>query len=424
MRYNHIGIKQFSPDDIHRFLGRFELAKCTRSTRQNHRRALFHYLEWLHEQGLLPWDPDPYRLHPKKLPAHGEDFLADLTTTLEPSSCTNYRSSLRKLARWLHSVDLEITTLTRPQVCLWLKHLAEQDLHAATRRTIIVNIRSFFHWLAERTLLEADPDDLLRSSDLPKLPKYLPRPLPVDIDVELQRRLAASSNPSHLALLLMRQTGLRIGELIRLEYQCVHADPAGHRALKVPLGKLKTERLVPITDEINELIQRLQRKRRRPRRWLLHRTKRHEAVYAELAAALRTVSTGLEDSVPITSHRLRHTYATSLLAGGMSLLGIMKLLGHRDERMTLRYTAITLTDVRREYHQAIDRIRTRYSLIEPDAPPSTSSEQRPTTLIRKVIRWLQSHASGHPKTAALLKRLDRAQTALRRIEHNLKSEEK
>ena len=36
-----------------------------------------------------------------------------------------------------------------------------------------------------------------------------------------------------------------------------------------------------------------------------------------------------------------HTYATELLAAGMSLPGVMRLLGHHDFRMTLRYTAIT-----------------------------------------------------------------------------------
>jgi len=39
---------------------------------------------------------------------------------------------------------------------------------------------------------------------------------------------------------------------------------------------------------------------------------------------------------PLTTHRLRHTFATSLMNGGMSLVGIMKLLDHRDYRMTLR----------------------------------------------------------------------------------------
>lgn len=49
------------------------------------------------------------------------------------------------------------------------------------------------------------------------------------------------------ALLLAQSVGLRIGELLDLELDCVHEIP-GHGAwLKVPLGKLETKRMVPST---------------------------------------------------------------------------------------------------------------------------------------------------------------------------------
>ena len=41
------------------------------------------------------------------------------------------------------------------------------------------------------------------------------------------------------------------------------------------------------------------------------------------------------------------------MTGGMSLMGVMKLLGHRDYRMTLRYTEITLETVGDEYYAAL-----------------------------------------------------------------------
>jgi hypothetical protein len=52
--------------------------------------------------------------------------------------------------------------------------------------------------------------------------------------------------------------------------------------------------------------------------------------------------------------------------GGMSLLGIMKLLGHRDFRMTLRYTQIVDETVGREYFEALSRIAGRYELPRGD----------------------------------------------------------
>ena len=55
----------------------------------------------------------------------------------------------------------------------------------------------------------------------------------------------------------MRATGMRIGELTMLELDCVHEVPGSGAWLKVPLGKLLTERMVPIDEETVEIIDRI-----------------------------------------------------------------------------------------------------------------------------------------------------------------------
>ena len=62
----------------------------------------------------------------------------------------------------------------------------------------------------------------------------------------------------------------------------------------------------------------------------------------------------------MTTHRLRHTYATSMLAGGMSLPSVMRILGHSDYRMTLRYAAITDSTVFTEFAAALVHNAERY----------------------------------------------------------------
>ena len=52
---------------------------------------------------------------------------------------------------------------------------------------------------------------------------------------------------------------------------------------------------------------------------------------------------------------LRHTFATELLRCGMSLPGLMKMLGHRKITMTLRYTAVTQLDLQKSYYNAIEK---------------------------------------------------------------------
>jgi integrase len=57
----------------------------------------------------------------------------------------------------------------------------------------------------------------------------------------------------------MRRTGLRVAELRRLERDCVREDRQGERFLKVPLGKMNNERLVPLDQATLRAIRSLQR---------------------------------------------------------------------------------------------------------------------------------------------------------------------
>ena len=50
---------------------------------------------------------------------------------------------------------------------------------------------------------------------------------------------------------------MRIGELTMLELDCVHEVPGSGAWLKVPLGKLLTERMVPIDEETTGLVDRI-----------------------------------------------------------------------------------------------------------------------------------------------------------------------
>jgi integrase len=51
---------------------------------------------------------------------------------------------------------------------------------------------------------------------------------------------------SSAGLTLLRGTGIRLGELLDLELDCVWDSPSHGSWLKVPLGKLATERTIPL----------------------------------------------------------------------------------------------------------------------------------------------------------------------------------
>jgi len=89
---------------------------------------------------------------------------------------------------------------------------------------------------------------------------------------------------------------------------------------------------------------------------------------------------------------------------------VMRLLGHRDYRMTLRYTAITPETVSNEYQKALVQIATRYRLPTPSpsepapAPDNSSStflagyaSMRATPSPARTVETHRASAAGSPK---------------------------
>jgi site-specific recombinase XerD len=406
-------LAELTPDHFERFLDRFWTLHVTPRTSAWHRQRAREYVKWLHDHALVGFDPERRRC-PYPLPAIALDFLASLSPTHRPSTCTHYAISLRKLHRWLDPRGLAPQHLTRQDLAPWFQELHAEGLHPATRFHVLIDVRGYLRWLSERRRMRTAPDELIRRSDFPKLPQYLPRPLSVESDRELQRRLRESKTPGAWALLLMRRTGLRIGELCGLEYHCMRFGDR-RPLLKVPLGKLNNERLVPLDDDSVELIRRLQALPPHSRPWLVPGVKPGRRPTKDLLTLiLNAHSRGIPEPARITSHRLRHTYATELLSAGMSLLGVMRLLGHRDYRMTLRYTAITPETVGDEYAKALARLATKYRLPAPSVPVHRSAEG-PDELLDHLSRWMRNHVPSRPLLRALLKRIERLRHEVRNL---------
>jgi integrase len=89
---------------------------------------------------------------------------------------------------------------------------------------------------------------LVLGQDTPRSEHYLPRPLTVDQDRLIQQELLRCDDRNSNAFVLVRHTGMRIGECADLSFDCLRLVGPDDWAIHVPLGKLKTERLVPAAD--------------------------------------------------------------------------------------------------------------------------------------------------------------------------------
>jgi site-specific recombinase XerD len=260
-------------------------------------------------------------------------YLERLQGTHARSSVQGTASELAHFGRFLARHDPGLASLALldrqrhiepylTEVAVAVNYRTGQPIAASTAKARILTIGSFLDATAEWGWAEAPARRLIFPRDAPKLPHPLPRYLPPDQERALLAALEASPNRLYAdALLLLRATGMRIGELTDLELDCVHEVPGSGAWLKIPLGKLLTERMVPIDEETVELVDRIVTHRspgrplRHPRDGkladflLTHQGRRVSAYTLRDELHRAAAEAGLDDVVP---HQLRHTYATAL----------------------------------------------------------------------------------------------------------------
>jgi integrase len=379
-------------------------AVADRETRRDHRTR--HYRHALHAAravlfhlGVLP-DPPPVpagrrphefadRLHGVS-PLLSPTFLAYLQrrrATCGPGTVSNTVSRLTHFGRHLAAVEPELPSIAaldrRRHIESYLAVLTTATrprdgaaIAVSERRARVIAVSRFLADITEWGWLEAPPRQLVFPSDVPRPPRPLPRYLPPDAD---RRLTAALENSLHRqaadALLLARATGLRIGELLDLELDCIHEIPGLGAWLKVPLGKLDTERMVPIDEETLPLVDRLAQARS-PGRPLPHPRTGRPTEFLLTRHGLRLSATGLRNELrrasaaaglgDVVPHQLRHTYATALVNAGCSLQALMALLGHQTASMSLRYARLFDTTVRADYERALTLAKSRLGPVLPE----------------------------------------------------------
>jgi len=301
-----------------------------------------------------------------------ERAVASLCTALSPGSARSYDATVRNFLCYLAAAYPEVTHLDQlrrdPHILGWMSRMRSQKPPLATGTCIgrLIALRCVFNELAWSNQI-FELARLIRREDIPRTPQRLPRPLTAEQDQTLQQEFLRRNDLGGNVFLLLRHTGMRIGECADLSYDCLRAFAPDEWAIHVPLGKLKTERMIPIDASVGELVQRLRFFRSldplRADGRLLARPSSKNALVRQLRDYLHQVCFSLGLSTLIVPHQFRHTYATEMLRAGVSFPVLMKLLGHTDPEMTMRYVDVALTDLQREFHQA--RSNPKYLIPQP-----------------------------------------------------------
>ncbi len=227
---------------------------------------------------------------------------------------------------------------------------------------------------------------------------------------------------------------MRIGETADLSADCLRHLGGDQWTLHVPLGKMHNDRLVPVDEEVRTLIARLQFLRilppAAPTEFLLPRPSGRAVLVTQIRGSLHEIASQAGITAHIVPHQLRHTFATSMLRAGVSLPALMKLLGHRNANMTLRYVEVTQQDLQREFHLA--RLQPRHAIplpssqisSQPDVIDRPAIQQRLSAAIRLIDLFRQQNPADNPKPLQLLlRRLVRIRSRFEKLAKITKTEE-
>ena len=298
-----------------------------------------------------------------------------LGVALSPDTTRHYHGTARNFLSYLGADHSEVQRLNQlrrdPHILGWISRLRSQTPTLATASSInlLIALRCIFNELAWTEQL-SELAHLIRREDIPRLPQRLPRPLTAEQDELLQEEFLRRNDLGGNVFLLIRHTGMRIGECADLSFDCLRSTAPNQWAVHVPLGKLKTERMVPVDSFVCELVRRLQFFRSLDPLpadgRLLARPRTKEALVRQLRDYLHQVCHALGLSTRIVPHQCRHSYATEMLRAGVSFPAVMKLLGHTSPEMTMRYLDVALNDLQREFELA--RSKPRHLAPQPKAP--------------------------------------------------------
>jgi integrase/recombinase XerC len=299
-----------------------------------------------------------------------QDFLEHLEKerNVSPNTLKAYRRDLDELLSFLGQYygEREWTWQGVDRLALrgFLSHLNRRKLSKRSIARALSAVRSFYAFMNRNEIVDANP---ARGVSSPKLEKYLPGYLDrAQIDLLFQSAsLHAQEGKftdvrNNAILELFYSTGMRLSELRGINRSDIDLLS---QQVKVR-GKGRKERIIPIGDHASLALRNYELKRDdlirqgvkaadRTAFFLSSRGKRISLT------AIQTAVTGFLDRIDedagLSTHSLRHTFATHLLDAGADLRAVQELLGHASISTTQIYTHTSVERLKEVYRKAHPR---------------------------------------------------------------------
>jgi len=318
--------------------------RCVRGSR-----AAQHVLQYLRRIGATAPEPVPKRTYAWVL----DEWLVFLRQHrgLAPTSVEVYRRQIEPFLQELggDATPDRLPTLTPERLRTYL-HRHAPHFARATRKNLVITLRSFLRFAFDRGHLAHDLTDALErvpcftQDRLPRGPKWddLAKLL-ASVD-----RSAKQGARDFAILVLLITYGVRAGQLVGLHLDDLHWRDG---TITFPAAKRGRSIEAPLTPAAGDAVVHYLRESRPsvPERRLFlstdppFRALAAGSVYNIVAAAFRRAHVVTPHR---GSHAIRHAWATRALAQGHSLKTIADLLGHRSLESTRLYAKVDVTQLR------------------------------------------------------------------------------
>lgn len=247
----------------------------------------------------------------------------------------------------------------------FMGRLTKRGLSKRSVARALAAVRGLYRYLAIVDVVDTNP---ARAVGTPKAERHLPSYLDRAQTDALFRAVLSRAASGHFVdvrnaaiLELFYSTGMRLSELQGLNRQDVDAV-----SQRVKLrGKGRKERIVPVGDHATLALRNYERKRDELAASLPARIDRQAVFLARTGKrisvrAVQKIVGALLDTVAedagLSTHSLRHSFATHLLDAGADLRAVQELLGHASVSTTQIYT-----------HTSVERLKDAYRRAHPRA---------------------------------------------------------
>jgi integrase/recombinase XerD len=207
--------------------------------------------------------------------------------------------------------------------------LAEGKLSRATLVQAFCALKFFYVHVLNRSFE-------IESIRFPRKRGTLPRVLSGS---EVRRLLEATPELKEQTILMtLYSTGLRLRELTHLQIKDIDSSKM---QIRVRQGKGAKDRTVMLSRTLLDALRRYF-KSYRPESWLFYGETRQQPLSDQTVQRMvRRLSAKAGLGAGVTTHTLRHSFATHLLEHGTELPYIQELLGHKSIKTTMLYARVS-----------------------------------------------------------------------------------